>query len=1423
MKLFTMRLWTRLKTALVLGLPLMLLGSAPREAQAVPPTPGDLTFTMGSVSGMPGAQVVVPVRASNFTRIALFQFPMYWDTNLATFMGVEQFGLMGLAGGSFAMTTNGSLRVSWDDLSGTSSTVTNGAILFAIRLQLMGMPGATSSIAIGDDAEFHREAADESLMPISVAVVDGQITILQVDMPPMITTQPVGQTNVVGDDVTFSVTASGTAPLSYQWRLDGSPLAGRTATNLMLTHVQQSQAGGYTVVITNIAGAVTSTVAPLRVNLPPDTTAPIITIVSPTGNPTYATDTNFLTLAGTASDNLGVTQVNWVNNRAGSGVASGTNNWSAPGIMLLPGVNVITVTARDAADNTGTNNLTVTYTPPPSTNVLRFVAGNVHGLPGEQVLIPIAADGFTNIHSFSFSFHWNSNHAEFLGVEQFGLPFLTADHFGTTSTNNGVLTVAWNDTAEASETMPDGGTIFAVRLRLIGAPNAVSGLVVDGNPTPFEAVNGNSQQVLVTSGAGQLTIDQPPVPPSITTQPQDQTVLVGSNAAFNVVAEGTLPLRYQWHRNQVPLAGRTTSQLSLSNVQLAQSGEYTVVVTNIVGAVTSVIAHLTVELPPNTPPFISDIPDKVTLKNQLCPDISFRVTDAETPAGELTLRASSSNPALVHVDNITFGGTGTNRTVRIAPATNQTGVTTITITVSDGDRTASDSFVLWVDEPATDANLIAYWRLDDNSGLTAADAAGTNVGTLVHGPAWTSGRVGGALNFDGIDDVIHVPDADALDLENKFSIAFWFNPTLLLNANSGRKDLLDKSGSYGLMLNYLEADGKLAFVLNSNAPVVKSVTVSWPSNQWCHAAATYDGAQMKLYVNGSLEGTLTTTVPATASTTALQIGGSAQGFYFPGALDEVRLYNAALSSNDVRGLFLAAVTNRPNAAPVFMDIDNMTVSEGSPLTFTIVAADPDAPVQSLTYSLESNLPTGASLGATNGAFAWTPGEDQGPGEYTVTFHVTDNGLPPLSDSRTILLTVLEVNQAPILPPIESQAVNEGDLLTFTVSATDPDRPRQNLRFSLGPGAPAEAGIDATNGFFSWIPNENEGPNTRLIPVIVRDDGVPSMSATQNVTIAVFEINRRPVFQPVADQLAQVLIPVRITNLVTDPDQPTNQITFELAAGPKGVRINKFTGLLRWLPAKNQSPSTNLILVVATDDGDPPQSAINAYRIIVDDYLELSLGTAVLRTNESGTVPINIVTTAGVTNLTALLTVPDGRLADNLAIQNLAPEFSSGNIERQGSNLWKMSFTATNGQFAPGGRVIAQLAFTAISTNSAFVPLTPSNVDALRPNGLPVLRTLTEPGRITLVGDTPLLEALARTNVQGSLILYGQPENGYTYVVESTTDFPLDSIWPAAATTWVGSLTNLSQKVPAAGAEDLKIFRAYRQTNSPSAPRPAARK
>ena len=101
---------------------------------------------------------------------------------------------------------------------------------------------------------------------------------------------------------------------------------------------------------------------------PPDTTIPAITITGPTTSSTYATVSSALTVSGTASDNVGVTQVSWSNDRGGSGTASSTASyWSAAGIALQSGTNIITVSARDTAANQKTDTITVTYTPPDTT------------------------------------------------------------------------------------------------------------------------------------------------------------------------------------------------------------------------------------------------------------------------------------------------------------------------------------------------------------------------------------------------------------------------------------------------------------------------------------------------------------------------------------------------------------------------------------------------------------------------------------------------------------------------------------------------------------------------------------------------------------------------------------------------------------------------------------------------------------------------------------------------------------------------------------------------------------------------------------------------------------------------------------------------------------------------------------------------
>lgn len=94
-----------------------------------------------------------------------------------------------------------------------------------------------------------------------------------------------------------------------------------------------------------------------------ESVAPVVTITSPTTATTYATTSATITLGGTASDNVGVTQVSWVNSRGGGGVATGTTSWTA-GVTLQGGSNVLTVTARDAAGNTKSDVVTVTVNEP---------------------------------------------------------------------------------------------------------------------------------------------------------------------------------------------------------------------------------------------------------------------------------------------------------------------------------------------------------------------------------------------------------------------------------------------------------------------------------------------------------------------------------------------------------------------------------------------------------------------------------------------------------------------------------------------------------------------------------------------------------------------------------------------------------------------------------------------------------------------------------------------------------------------------------------------------------------------------------------------------------------------------------------------------------------------------------------------------
>src|SRR6185295_4774003 len=172
-----------------------------------------------------------------------------------------------------------------------------------------------------------------------------------------------------------------------------------------------------------------------------------------------------------------------------------------------------------------------------------------------------------------------------------------------------------------------------------------------------------------------------------------------------------------------------------------------------------------------------------------------------------------------------------------------------------------------------------------------------------------------------------------------------------------------------------------------------------------------------------------------------------------------------------------------HVAPVLSGVPAaVTIDEQNPYTFTATATDHDVPAQTLTFSL-SGQPSGASINSGSGVFTWTPDETQGPGVYTFNVVVSDG---TLTDTKTIAITVNDVNVAPVLSGVPSAVtIDEEQPYSFTATATDNDLPAQTLTFSLS-GQPSGASIGASSGAFTWTPTEAQGPGTYTFDVIVSD-------------------------------------------------------------------------------------------------------------------------------------------------------------------------------------------------------------------------------------------------------------------------------------------------------------------------------------------------
>jgi hypothetical protein len=225
---------------------------------------------------------------------------------------------------------------------------------------------------------------------------------------------------------------------------------------------------------------------------------------------------------------------------------------------------------------------------------------------------------------------------------------------------------------------------------------------------------------------------------------------------------------------------------------------------------------------------------------------------------------------------------------------------TVTLTAADLVLVRSSGTGLIVnDDVVAVEGLVAAYNFDQRDGTSLPDSSGSGLHGIVSGAQWAEGRTGGALFFDGVNDWVRVGDDDRLDVR-RMTISAWVRPTVL----SGWDTIVTKgtAGSVTYAL-YASDDTRRPAAHVTIDQNLRAVEGPFPLgiNEWVHLTTSFDGSRVKFYINGVLIRTGARTGLIDTSTGILSIGGSqALGRYFAGLIDDVRVYNRALSDAEVQ-------------------------------------------------------------------------------------------------------------------------------------------------------------------------------------------------------------------------------------------------------------------------------------------------------------------------------------------------------------------------------------------------------------------------------------------------------------------------------------------------------------------------------------------
>ncbi|MHC4122820.1 MAG: LamG-like jellyroll fold domain-containing protein [Planctomycetota bacterium] len=202
--------------------------------------------------------------------------------------------------------------------------------------------------------------------------------------------------------------------------------------------------------------------------------------------------------------------------------------------------------------------------------------------------------------------------------------------------------------------------------------------------------------------------------------------------------------------------------------------------------------------------------------------------------------------------------------------------------------------------------LVSWWKFDEGIGNTAYDSAGDNHGSI-HGAKWTSGRIGGALIFDGVDDYVNCGNDSVFNITGPVTLSAW------IKTSSPGKAMWQGIVTKGEILWKIQKqlDGRGYFECwglkgaPSPGPYLQTVGVNMNDGQWHHIVGTYDKATMRIYWDGAENNSFSVSGNIDTGGYPVYIGGvyGKPEYVFGGLIDDVRIYKRALSANEIKRIY----------------------------------------------------------------------------------------------------------------------------------------------------------------------------------------------------------------------------------------------------------------------------------------------------------------------------------------------------------------------------------------------------------------------------------------------------------------------------------------------------------------------------------------